>query len=300
VATKQRSRHRRTSASRERGPRYVEPVLDPSWENPYSPSSSERHHNQHVVRSFAFRRRLPQTVVVAIIVLALVAGVVAMPWLPAVGVVVAILYVWSLRKAVATYSHRGQGLGALALAQFQPGGEATQRLRLVTVLDRLAATFGVDGVSAFIVADPTYNAALVPDGSKYSLFVTSALMQDFELIELEGVVAHCLARQRLGLLERESLASVLTMSDEARAALAGSGQTYRADEVAAASIRYPLGLAGALRRCARQSVVAGSFFSSSTYANWRWVFFDCRSDRAASDLSDLDDVELRARALEEW
>ncbi len=29
-------------------------------------------------------------------------------------------------------------------------------------------------------------------------------MQDFELIELEGVVAHCLARQRLGLLERES------------------------------------------------------------------------------------------------
>ncbi len=155
-------------------------------------------------------------------------------------------------------------------------------------------------MSAFIVADPTYNAALVPDGSKFSLFVTSALMQDFELIELEGVVAHCLARQRLGLLERESLASVLTMGDEARAALAGSGQTYRADEVAAASIRYPLGLAGALRRCARQPVVSDSFFASSTYVNWRWVFFDCRSDRAQSDLSDLDDVELRARALEEW
>ena len=35
------------------------------------------------------------------------------------------------------------------------------------------------------------------------------MMRDFELIELEGVVAHCLARQRLGLLERESLAEHL-------------------------------------------------------------------------------------------
>jgi hypothetical protein len=32
-------------------------------------------------------------------------------------------------------------------------------------------------VSAFIVDDQGYNAALVPDGAKYSLFVTSAMMQ---------------------------------------------------------------------------------------------------------------------------
>lgn len=191
-------------------------------------------------------------------------------------------------------------MGAAMLSALQPGGDATARLRLVTVLDRLAATFGVDNVSAFIVNDQGYNAALVPDGSKYSMFVTSGLMTDFDLIELEGVVAHCLARQRLGLLDRQSLACNSKLSDETRQALAGIGQAYRADEVAAASIRYPLGLAAALRRCERQSVPADSFFATPSYAQWRWVFFNVWSGRTTSEWGDLDDPALRARALEEW
>jgi hypothetical protein len=300
VATKQRSRSRRTHDSRDRAPRYVAPVLDPNWNNPYAPSASERHDHQRALRQFAVRRHLPQTIAVAVVVLALIVGVVAVPWLPAVGVVIALAYVWMLRRTLATYHQRGHTLGAAMLAAFRAGGDATERLRLVTVLDRLAATFGVDNVSAFIVSDHGYNAAMVPDGTKYSLFVTSALMQDFELIELEGVVAHCLARQRLGVLERESVAAVSSLSDDARQALAGRGMAYRADEVAAANIRYPLGLAGALRKCARQQLAPDSFFASTTYAQWRWVFFDPWSDRAASDLGDLDDAELRARALEEW
>jgi hypothetical protein len=300
VATKQRSRSRRSNVARDRGPRYVAPVLDPSWQNPYAPSTSERHHNERVLRRFAFRRRLPQTIVVGIAVLASIVGVVVAPWTPVVGVALALVYAWDLRRVVATYAKRGQSLGASLLAQFSQGGDAVERLRLVTVLDRLAATFGVDNVSAFIVKDQGYNAALVPDGSKFSLFVTSALMQDFELIELEGVVAHCLARQRLGLIDRESLAAVTALSNDARHALAGSGTAYRADEVAAASIRYPLGLAGALRKCSRQTLTPDSFFTSATYAQWRWVFFNQWSDRSESNLGDLDDVELRARALEEW
>lgn len=299
MATKQRSRSRRPPISRDRGPRYVAPVLDPNWQSPYAPAISERQANESVLRHFAFRRRLPLTVLASVVALALIVGVVVMPWLPILGVVVALVYAWDLRRALTSCATRGQGLGALVLAKFSPGGDSIERLRLVTVLDRLAATFGVDNVSAFIVRDQCYNAALVPDGTKLSLFVTSALMQDFELIELEGVVAHCLARQRLGLLERESLASVVSLSDIARQTLAGSGAAYRADEVAAASIRYPLGLAGALRKCARQQLAPDSFFSSSAYAQWRWIFFNQWSDRA-SDLGDLDDVELRARALEEW
>ena len=300
MATKQRSRSRRSNFSRDRGPRFVAPVLDPTWQNPYAPSTGERHHNRRVVRRFAFKRRLPQTVVVGAVALALIAGVVVVPWLPALGVVVALVYAWDLRRVIASYSRRGQSLGGSLLGQFSPGGDAAERVRLVTVLDRLAATFGVDGVSAFIVTDPGYNAALVPSGSSFSLLVTSSLMQDFDLIELEGVVAHCLARQRLGLVDRESLAAVISLSDEQRQTLAGVGQTYRADEVAAASIRYPLGLAGALRKCARQQLSEDSFFRSSSYAQWRWVFFNQWSDRRAVDLGDLDDVELRARALEEW
>lgn len=276
------------------------PVLDPSWQNPYAPSTSERHHNVRVVRRFAFRRRLPQTIAVGAVALALIAGVVVVPWLPAIGVVVAVVYAWDLRRVIGSYSRRGQSLGGSLLGEFSAGGDAAERVRLVTVLDRLAATFGVDGVSAFIISDPGYNAALVPNGSGFSLLVTSSLIQDFDLIELEGVVAHCLARQRLGLLDRESLAAVISLSDEQRVALAGDGKTYRADEVAAASIRYPLGLAGALRKCARQRLAEDSFFRSSTYAQWRWVFFNQWSDRREGDLGDLDDVELRARALEEW
>lgn len=300
MATKQRPRSRRPHVSRDLGPRYVAPVLDPNWHNPYTPSMAERHENERALRRFAFRRRLPQTILVGVVALALIVGVVVVPWLPVVGVVVALVYAWDLRRVVATYAERGRTLGATFLAQFAPGGDAVERSRLVTVLDRLAATFGVDNVSAFIIRDAGYNAALVPDGAKFSLFVTSALMQDFELIELEGVVAHCLARQRLGLLDRESLAAVASLSDDARRSLAVSGMAYRADEVAAASIRYPLGLAGALRRCARQQLAADSFFTTPTYAQWRWVFFNQWSDQGERDLGDLDDVELRARALEEW
>lgn len=300
MATKQRSRSRRPHDSRDRTPRYVAPVLDPEWNNPYAPSAAERHDHQRALRDYAIRRQLPQTIAVAVVVVALIVGVVAVPWLPALGVVVAVLYGWSLRRSLLSYHERGHTLGAAMLAAFGAGGNQTERLRLVTVLDRLAATFGVDHVSAFIVNDHGYNAALVPDGAKYSLFVTSALMQDFELIELEGVVAHCLARQRLGVLEREAVAAASSISPEARENLAGRGQAYRADEVAAASIRYPLGLAAALRKCARQELASDSFFATTRYAEWRWVFFDQWSDRRVSDLGDLDDAELRARALEEW
>ena len=88
--------------------------------------------------------------------------------------------------------------------------------------------------------------------------------------------------------------------DDARRALAGAGSAYRADEVAAAAIRYPQGLANALRKCSRHVNDARSFFSSPTYATWRWIWFDIWGDRTTPDLSDLDDVELRALALDEW
>jgi Zn-dependent protease with chaperone function len=233
------------------------------------------------------------------VVLVLVAGVIVEPWLPIVGIVLALLYGFDLRRSLVRYEAKGLALGNLVLDQFKAGGTEKDRLRLTTVMDRLAATFGVDAVNAYVVSDPGYNAALVPAGSGLSFFVTDAMMRDFELIELEGVVAHCLARHRLGLLLRESVASVAVTNDEARRALAGQGLAYRADEVAAAAIRYPPGLAGALRKCAGESLSSTSFFAGATYAQWRWIWFNIWSDRA-HDLGDLDDVELRARALEEW
>ena len=301
MATKQRSRQRR-STSRDRGPRYIAPVLDPTWQNPYAPSAAEREGNLGAVRAFALKKSLPQTVAAGVVALALATVGIATSayYLIAVAVLLLGAYAFLLRSTLAKYDRLGAALGAQLLDVFKAGGTTKDRQRLITVLDRLAATFGVDGVSAFIVEDAGYNAALVPNGPNYSLFVTNSLMRDFELIELEGVVAHCLARQRLGLLPRQSVAAVANVSDAMRKSLAGAGTAYRSDEVAAAAIRYPLGLAGALRKCARQVVPATSYFASSGYQQNRWAWFNMWSDRTTSDLGDLNDVELRALALEEW
>ena len=300
MATKQRSRQRRSNSSRERGPRYVAPVLDPTWQNPYAPSSGERTANQHAVAKLARRKNLPKTIIAAIMVAGLLAGFVVSPFISIGAPVVAALFVLDFRRSVKKFAQSGNSFGTVLLDTFKAGGTPKDRQRLVTVLDRLAATFGVDSVSAFIVDDEGYNATLVPNGSSFALFITSALMRDFELIELEGVVAHCLARQRLALLQRQSVASLASLSADDRKSLAGNGSAYRADEVAAAAIRYPLGLAGALRKCSRQVVPAGSFFLTPQYDQGRWVWFDIWSDRKDANLSDLDDVELRALALEEW
>lgn len=300
MATQQRSRSRRPSSSRQRGPRHVDAVLDPTWQNPYAPSASERESHQQALRHYGLKRKRGEMVAGAIVVIALIIGIVVSPWLAMAGVVIGLGVFFDVRRFFASIERRGATLGSLVEATFEPGGTTKDRQRLITVIDRLTATFGVDTVSTFIIEEVGYNAALVPNGAGYAFFVTNAMMRDFELIELEGVVAHCLARQRLGILGRESYSAVVNGSLEQRRDLAGPGLTYRADEVAAAAIRYPLGLAGALRRCARQVVPSASFFSSSKYDQWRFVWFDVWSDRATSDLSDLDDVELRALALEEW
>ena len=300
MATQQRSHARRTSSARHRGPRHVEAVLDPTWQSPYAPSVTEREAHQEALRRYAIKRTMLQVYVFAALVVACLVGIAASVWFAVLAVLLVAASVLSVRHSVSTVERSGSTLGADILAKFAAGGTPKDRQRLITVLDRLTATFGVDAVSAFIIDDDGYNAALAPNGPSYSFFVTSAMMRDFELIELEGVVAHCLARQRLGILPRESASAMGNVTSQARRELAGVGLTYRADEVAAAAIRYPLGLAGALRKCARQVVTSTSFFASAQYDQWRFIWFDVWSDRKVPDLGDLDDVELRALALEEW
>ncbi len=299
MATKQKSRNRRPSA-RDRGPRYVEPVLDPNWQSPYVPSATEREANRTAVRRFAWRRRIPATVVVAVVVIALMIGFVISPWLLVAGGVVGAVYGWDLYRSFERLERTGAGVGDGVRDQTREGGSDHDRQRLATVVDRLSATFGVDGVRAVIIDDAGFNATLMRRDGGLVLYVTSALLRDFELIELEGVVAHCLARQRLGLVERQCIAASVSTDDATRRALAGVGQCYRADEVAAAAIRYPLGLAGALHRCADQEVAEGSYFATAAFQMTRWSWFNPFADRSTSDLGDLDDPQLRSLALEEW
>ncbi len=66
MATKQRSRSRRPHGSRgaARAQRYVAPVLDPNWNNPYAPSLAERTPTNERFAPSPSRRRLPQTIAV--------------------------------------------------------------------------------------------------------------------------------------------------------------------------------------------------------------------------------------------
>ena len=77
---------------------------------------------------------------------------------------------------------------------------------------------------------------------------------------------------------------MVALSEASRRALAGVGSAYRADEVAAAAIRYPQGLANALRKCSRHVNDASSFFASPNYATWRWIWFDIWGDRVDAGL----------------
>ncbi len=239
-------------------------------------------------------------IVVAVVVVALVAGVVIAWWLPIVGVAVGALFAWDSLRSFSRLERDGAGVGASLRERLREGGGSRERQRLATVVDRLSATFGVVGVQAVIVSDPGYNAALMRRDGGLVLYVTNALLADFELIELEGVVAHCLARQRLGLVERQCVAASVSVDDATRRQLAGTGQCYRADEVAAAAIRYPLGLAAALRRCADQGSLVDSYFTTADFALTRWSWFNPFAGQVASDLGDLDDPRLRSLALEEW
>jgi hypothetical protein len=185
-------------------------------------------------------------------------------------------------------------------AQFSPSADSRGRERIGVIVDRLGATFGLGEVRVVVVEDEGYNSALLPVESSYELLVTSAMARDFELIEMEGVIAHLMARQRLGLLERETAASVSRLDGARAHRLAGEAQAVRADEVAAAAIRYPSGLADALRRCASRRAPEGSYFRTERYRACRWVWFDLFADRPASLEGDVDDVAVRARALAEW
>ena len=304
MATKQRSRPRRAHASRDRGPRYVAPVLDPSWQNPYAPSANERH-AQSARRSSL---RLPSTSAVGPRRRgggrdrAPRAGRRGRPVALPRGARLAALRVGFLRRrALARYIERGRTLGAEMLATFQPGGDATERLRLVTVLDRLAATFGVDNVSAFVVTDQGYNAALVPDGPNYSLFVTTLDHAGLRTDRTRRASSRTAWRASDSVWwSVRAWPAVVSLNDDARRSLAGVGKTYRADEVAAASIRYPLGLAGALRKCARQHSRSTLSSRPPPTPSGGGSFSTSGATASRATLSDLDDVELRARALEEW
>ena len=299
MAQKRRSSQRRPQR-RHNGPAYVAPVLDPTWKSPYGASGEEREGRENAIRRSATRQLIVGAVVgvVAAVAVALAGYYV----ISLVVIVVAALFgTLALRRGTRQIDS-ALDLAASLITRFEVGGTPNDRLRLSTIAERLSATFGLDGVACMVVSDPAPNAALLMDRNGYSLLVTTGMMNDAELIELEGVVAHCMARQRLGYLQLSAAAASQT-SDSPVGRLFHRlcpDFAFRADEVAAATIRYPVGLAGALRRCESTTVAATSYFASDAFRTERIVWFDPYLDRRDMTDGDRNVAGVRAAALEEW
>lgn len=299
MAQKRRSPQRRPQR-RASGPAYVAPVLDPTWQSPYLATGEEREGRESAIRLAATRHAgIAGAVATAIAVAGFAAGY----WLVSV-VVVALgaAYAATVFKKGARQSDAALDLAASLITRFEVGGTPNDRLRLSTIAERLSATFGLDNVACMVVSDPTPNAALLLDRNGYSLLMTTGMMENAELIELEGVVAHCMARQRLGYLQLSASAALSTDGSAANRLFERLCPDYafRADEVASATIRYPVGLAGALRRCEAATVGPSSYFASDSYRAERVVWFDPFVDGRDVKDGDRNVAGVRAAALEEW
>jgi Zn-dependent protease with chaperone function len=301
VSAAKQHQQRRRSNQRHRGPRHVEPILDPTWRSAYAPSANEREANSNITLGVQLNLAIGAAVSI-ILALVLVLGV-SVPLylallLPVLYVAAAGLFFQAIRGRATT----ADALAGSLVAHFPVGGTKTDRVRLSTIVERLSATFGLGSINCFVVEEDVPNATLLRDQDNYTLIVTTGLMHEVELIELEGVVAHCMARQRLGYIAIPSLLAAASLSKATRSRYETRirGWAYRADEIAAATIRYPLGLQRALERTASTVPHSSSYFSSEAYAKARWIWFDQHVDGKELTPGDLDQASARAQALEEW
>ena len=176
--------------------------------------------------------------------------------------------------------------------------------RVENLVEGLCATFGVAHPPLYVVEDPSVNLAMVATTLGAAMVVTRGLLDSLSLVELEGVVAHGLAHVRLDDVRRGTIAATLPSvlgKDAMRHRLAGRGRLQRADEVAAATVRYPVAIAAVLERCVAQPTpVSPSLFATERFARTRWLWFDPMPGVRGPQLDELDAPSVRAQALAEW
>ena len=202
---------------------------------------------------------------------------------------------------------------ALAAANRNLGGTAVEVddvPRVASLLEVLGATFGVAPAGLRLIDDPVPNAAMVASKDGVTIVLTSGLLSSLTLVELEGVLGHLLARQRLDAVRRSSVGAGLALllgpigrRPGVAHNLTGNGGLFRADEIAAVTVRYPVGLAGALGKMVDGPLPAqGSIFSSSVYDTMRWIFVDPSIARRSAEemVGDVDATSVRQAALSEW
>ena len=182
--------------------------------------------------------------------------------------------------------------------------------RVASLLDVLGATFGVAPSRLRLLNDAVPNAAMVDSKDGATIVLTTGLLASLTLIELEGVLGHLLARQRLDAVRRSTVGAGLALllgpigrRPGVAHGLTGKGGLFRADEIAAVTVRFPVGLAGALSTMIDGPLPTdSSLFASSVYDTTRWLFIDPSIARRTVDelVGDVDATAVRRAALFEW
>lgn len=225
------------------------------------------------------------------------------------GLVAAVVVAVVVGLVVAGLVERGSGAAALRALG---GGAADEDdyPRLANLVEGLCATFGVARPDLWVVPDAVPNACTV--GTRQGrnvLVVTSGLLDRLGLIELEGVVAHELAHVKRGDPQASSAAVAvlgpvvrMTGNDRLIQSALGRGREYRADQLAAVTVRYPPGLGNALEVLQQgPAPAAGSIFTGRRWATTRWLWIDPMvGQRQASAEGELDATPVRRSALAEW
>jgi len=236
------------------------------------------------------------------VVLGVVVGVVA-------GVVAAVVAVVLVAWLVAAAVERGSGDAVLR----RIGGEAVDEddyPQVANLVEGLCASFGVARPGLWVVDDAVPNACTVGVRSgRVVLVVTTGLLDRLDLIEMEGVVAHELAHVKRGDPAAASAAVAVlgplvraTGNDRWLQSALGRGREYRADQLAALTVRYPTGLGDALEILQQAPPpAAGSVFTGRQWASTRWLWIDPMvGHRDAPVEGELDDTSVRRATLAEW
>jgi hypothetical protein len=132
-----------------------------------------------------------------------------------------------------------------AVGAIEVGESDRANARLIRLVSGLSGDLGMDPPGIWIFTGSSPNAFVTSVGSRGAVAVSTELASELALTELEAVVAHCLIRLRDGVPDPRWARSVLGWTKRIHPCAPAS---Y--DVGAAAMLRYPPGLARAIRKAA--------------------------------------------------
>lgn len=128
-----------------------------------------------------------------------------------------------------------------AVGAIEVGESDRTHARLVRLVSGLSGDLGMERPGIWIFTGSSHNAFVTSVGSRGVVAVSTELVSELALTELEAVVAHCLLRLRAGVPHPRWARSVLGWTKRIHPCAAAA---Y--DVGAAALVRYPPGLARAI------------------------------------------------------